>query len=177
MAKYSNRQKIGAARDYCSGQLGLRQVAQRHGVNVASLRLWAAAYRLHGAKGVVAKERKFYNADFKLSVLQRMHSEKLSCRQAAALFNIRRHDMIGAWKRAYEAGGVVALYPGAQTAVMSKESKPSSAEKLSDETRTREELINELNQLRMENAYLKKLKALAPADEPACDKEPKSCKS
>ena len=34
-----------------------------------------------------------------------------------------------------------------------------------------------MRQLRMENAYLKKLKALAQADESARDKELKSCKS
>jgi hypothetical protein len=39
------------------------------------------------------------------------------------------------------------------------------------------ELLDELQQLRMENAYLKKLKALAQPDEPARDTEPKSCKS
>jgi len=177
MAKYSDRQKIGAARDYCGGHLGLRQVAERHGVNVASLRLWAAAYRLHGEKGVLAKDRQVYSAEFKLSVLQRMRSEKLSGRQAAALFNIRRHDMIGVWKRAYETGGLVALYPGAQAAVMSHISKREAAEKVSDQKRTREELLDELNQLRLENAYLKKLEALAPAEEPAHDKKPKSCKS
>jgi transposase len=155
MAKYSDRQKIGAARDYCSGHLGLRQVAERHGVNVASLRLWAAAYRLRGEKGVLTKDRQVYSVEFKLSVLQRMRSENLSGRQAAALFNIRRHDMIGVWKRAYETGGLVALYPGAQAAVMSHISKPDAAEKVSDEKRTREELLDELNQLRLENAYLK----------------------
>jgi transposase len=176
MARYSDRRRIEAARDYCSGQLGLREVAQRHGVNVASLRLWAAAYRLHGASGVVTKDRKFYSANFKLTVLQRMQSEKLSCRQAAALFNIRRHDIIGFWQRAYEIGGVAALYPGGRVTAMAKQSKPG-AEKLPDQTRTREQLLDELHQLRMENAYLKKLRALAQGDEPARDSEPKSCKS
>jgi transposase len=45
-----------------------------------------------------------------------------------------------------------------------------------DSKRSRQELVDELQQLRMENAYLKKLKALAQA-ESAHDKEPKSCKS
>ena len=96
MARYSERKRIEAARDYCSGQLGLRQVARRHGVNVASLRLWAAAYRLHGARGVLTKHRKFYSANFKLTVLQRMRGEKLSGRQAAALFKYpaTRHDRL-----------------------------------------------------------------------------------
>jgi transposase len=34
-----------------------------------------------------------------------------------------------------------------------------------DEKRTREELLAELNQLRMENAYLKKLRALVQAQQ------------
>jgi transposase len=46
-----------------------------------------------------------------------------------------------------------------------------------DEKRTRQQLLDEMRQLRMENAYLNKLKALAQAEEPARDKELKSCKS
>jgi transposase len=178
MARYSDEKKVAAARDYCSGQLGLRQVAQRHGLNVASLRFWAAAYRVHGARGVLTKDRKFYSAAFKLSVLQRIHSEKLSCRQAAALFDIRRRDMIAVWQRAYEIGGVAALHPptGARRTAMAKQSR-AGADKLQDERRTRKQLLDELHQLRMENAYLKQLKALAPVETPTRDSEPKSCKS
>jgi transposase len=36
-----------------------------------------------------------------------------------------------------------------------------------DETRSRADLVTELNYLRMENAYLKKLKALVQADQQA----------
>ena len=94
MGIYTDAKKVEAAADYCRGQLGLKQVARRHSVNVASLRLWVAAYRIHGAAGVRTKQRKYYSAEFKLTVLQRMRSEKLSRRQAAALFNVRRprHD-------------------------------------------------------------------------------------
>jgi transposase len=180
MGKYSDRTKIAAAEDYCRGHLGLREVAKGHGVNVASLRLWAAAYRIHGAAGVRTKRRKFYSAEFKLSVLQRMRIERLSRRQAAALFNVRRHDMIGVWQRAYESGGVAALHRAAEfrCKAMVKKSKDEPADsKKTDDKRTRQELLEELRRLRMENAYLKKLKALAQAQEPAHDTEPKSCKS
>jgi transposase len=113
-----------------------------------------------------------------LSVLQRIRSDKLSCRQAAALFNIRRRDMIAVWQRAYEIGGVAALHPPsrARRTAMAKRSK-AGAERLQDEQRTRKQLLDEVHQLRMENAYLKKLKALAQPDEPAHDTESKSCKS
>jgi transposase len=60
---------------------------------------------------------------------------------------------------------------------MANPAETSGAEGPEDETRTRQELLDELRQLRMENAYLKKLKALARAEEPVHDNEPKSCKS
>ncbi len=46
---------------------------------------------------------------------------------------------------------------------MEKSPSPESQAK-ADETRTREELLKELNYLRMEHAYLKKLDALMKAD-------------
>lgn len=100
MGKYSNQPKLAATKDYCEGHLGLKQVARRHGVNVASLRLWAAAYRIHGAAGVRTKQRKYYAAEFKLAVLRRMQDENLSHRQVAALFNIRNREMIAVWEQA-----------------------------------------------------------------------------
>ena len=147
---------------------------------MASLRLWAAAYRIHGPAGVRTKNRKVYSAKFKLTVLQRIRSEMLSRRQAAALFNIRRHDMIGVWQRAYESGGVAALRSTVELRCESMADKPvdgRTGKKRTDDKRTRQELLDEVQQLRMENAYLKKLKALAHPDEPAHDTEPKSCKS
>ncbi len=178
MGKYSDQTKLAAAKDYCRGYLGLKQVAQRHGINVASLRNWAAAYRVHGAAGVRTRQRKFFSAAFKMAVLHRMHSEKLSHRQVAALFNIRNRDMIGVWERAYEAGGVAALHSHASTrrkAMAKQTGRNSGGKKTEDESRSREELLDELQQLRMENAYLKKLKALAQASRSARGKGPKSC--
>ena len=181
MGKYSDQTRVAAAKDYCAGHLGLKVVARRHRVNVASLRLWAAAYRIHGAKGVTTRQRKLYTAEFKMAVLRRMRSDKLSYRQAGALFNIRNRDMIGIWQRAYEVGGVAALYPHTairRIAMANPVDTRSRAQDPEDEKRTRQELLDELQQLRMENAYLKKLKALAQANQqPAHDKDAKSCKS
>lgn len=180
MGRYSEQKKLAAAEEYCRGCFGIREVARRHGVNFASLRLWAAAYRVHGARGVQRKAREFYSAEFKLEVLRRMSAEMLSQRQAAALFNVRRHDMIGAWQRAYEIGGVAALSPHSRSRLkpmVKRGQSETESEKFDDKTRTRKQLLEELNRLRMENAYLKKLKALAQPDEPARDRGPKSCKS
>lgn len=79
MGKYRDQAKLSAVRDYCSGEAGLKTVAQRHGVNVSSLRQWIAGYRTHGEEGVRTKKRAptNFSAEFKLSVLKRMHEEGL----------------------------------------------------------------------------------------------------
>jgi len=161
MGKYTEQQKLAVAEDYCSGTAGLRAVAQLHGVNVSSLRKWAAGYREHGAAGVQAKQRELYSAEFKLSVVLRKRTDQLSDRQAASLFNIRHFNIIRNWERAYDEGGPGALEPysiGKRKKEMKK--PPADAVRVPDVTRSREDLIIELNQLRMENAYLKKLDAL-----------------
>jgi transposase-like protein len=101
MGKYTDQTKLAAVKDYCSGESGLKSVASRHGVDVSSLRQWIAGYRAHGEAGVHAKKRgpSNFSAEFKLSVLQRMRDEDLSQRQVAALFNIRRFNVIGEWER------------------------------------------------------------------------------
>jgi transposase len=164
MGRYTLQKKLAAVEDYGSGESGLRAIAQRHDVDFSSLRQWVAAHRAHGIEGLKDKRREFYSAAFKLEVLQRVQTEGLSYRRGAALFNIRKFDIIGHWKRQYDEGGVEALSrgPGRSSRTMIKQpistAEPQSGD---DDKRTRQQLLDELNQLRMENAYLKKLEALA----------------
>jgi len=179
VGKYTEQKKLEATKDYCGGHLGLREAARRHGVNVESLRRWVAAYRIHGLTGVQTKRRSLYTTEFKMAVLQRKHAERLSCRQAAALFNIRNFNNIGVWERQYEAGRLnplPALPADGHQRMTKKANTGPEPESAGDEARTRQELVNELNRLRMEVAYLKKLKALAQANrEPPQGKESEPC--
>lgn len=109
MGKYTEQAKLAAVQDYCSGSAGLRDVAHRHNVDFSSLRQWVAAYQVHGAAGLKQKKLQRYSSDFKLSVLKRMREEQLSYRQTAALFDIRKFDIIGLWERRYDEGGFDAL--------------------------------------------------------------------
>jgi transposase len=179
MRKYSDKTRLRATRDYLRGKLPLKEVARRYDVTAAALGYWAAAYRVHGAAGVRAKEHKQYSPRFKMAVLQRMWAERLSYRQVAAVFNIRRLDIVGVWERKYEQGGIAALrHPFARMSGTAMTMKEESQLEKPNDNRAREELLEELQQLRMEVAYLKKLQALAQAnqDQPH-GKGPKSCKS
>lgn len=166
MNKYSEQQKLDAVESYRSGELGLRATAELHGVDVASLRKWVAGYEALGLAGIQRKRRQTYDLRFKLDVLQRMKAEGLSCRQAGALFNVRRFDTIAEWERAYSKDGIAGLMPH-QPQRRARQLPSSAAEPLPDseglDEPSRQALLDELETLRTENAYLKKLKALVQA--------------
>lgn len=84
-------------------------MARRHNVNFSSLRQWVLGYQTLGITCITAKKKIHNSAAFNLSVLQRMREDKLSYRQAAALFNIPRFDILGQCKRRYDEGGLEAL--------------------------------------------------------------------
>jgi len=166
MAKYTEQFKLQVVRDYLAdGSDGLRTVAQRHGISSHfTVRKWVLAYQLHGDVGLSKKLPTQYSAEFKLSVLQHMWDNQLSMIQAAARFDIRDHGMVGAWERAYRNGGVGALVPrprGKPKSMATSATKTESSP--DDDKRSREELLAEVSQLRMELAYLKKLEALVQA--------------
>ena len=164
MGKYTEPAKLAAVQDYCSGSAGLRDVAHRHNVDFSSLRQWVAAYQVHGVAGLKEKKLQRYSNDFKLSVLKRMREEQLSYRQTAALFDIRRFGIIGLWERRYDEGGFDALTKQPNRAGRPKKmpttTPPVQPSSTDDESRSRDDLLAEVKQLRMENDYLKKLDAL-----------------
>jgi len=171
MSKYTEQFKLTVIQDYLTGVGGFRAIAQRHGADESTVRKWVATYRQHGASGI-DKKYTHYDAQFKLSVLQNMWNKGLSQREAAAVFNIRNAAGIGVWERQYYAGGIEALAPRrrGQSKKMPDApiTKPPAA---TDQTRTREQLLEEINYLRMENAYLKKLEALVQADKKAAQRK------
>ena len=166
MNKYSEQQKLDSVNAYRCGDLGLRATAVLHNVDVASLRKWVAAYEALGIAGIQRKRRQTYDLKFKLEVLQKIKSENLSYRQAGALFNVRRFDTIASWERAYDKDGVAGLMP--QQPTRQEPMTPSAApDPVPDSDGaalpSRQELLEEMETLRTENAYLKKLKALVQA--------------
>ena len=160
MNTYTAEFKRSVVLKYLEGSMSYRTVAEHFGVpNHSLVERWVGFYRRHGEDGLTSK-RSVYSAEFKFSVLQYMWDNSLSKGQTATAFNIRRHATVGDWERAYNAGGLEALKPhrkGRLTMLPPSEKQETTK---ADETRTREELLEEVLDLRAEVAYLKKLEAL-----------------
>lgn len=167
MKKYTTAFKLAVVQQYARGVAGYKAVGRENGVGYAQVRRWVLFHRYHGVKGLAPQKNVSYTADEKLSFLQHMWTHKLSYAETAAKFNIRSQCCLGAWEQSFLEGGIVPLNrePRRRPEPMPetpKEVKPSEVP--SDDTRSHEELVKELNFLRMENAYLKKLRALVQSD-------------
>jgi len=173
MAKYSEQVKLAAVEAYGSGKGGLKAIAAQYDVEVSSLRKWIAAYQANGVAGLRIKRREPYSVEIRLEVLRRVREERLSHRQAAALFNIRNFNVIGVWERRYELDGVAGLTPHQSAGHHRMTNEPPSASTKDTGThgsRSQQEIMEELKFLRAENAYLKKFFALVQAEQMSAQK-------
>jgi transposase len=166
MTKYSEQFKLAVVQQYLSGPAGYKSIANIHDLKHSAVKRWVDLYRCHGSAGL-AKKSSHYNAEFRLSVLQHMWDHQLSYSETATVFNIRCVGSIGQWERCYHSGGVDALTPRVRgrPKKMPNSQPPKPSSPVDDETRTREELLAEVSHLRMEVAYLKKLRALVQSQQ------------
>jgi transposase len=165
MGKYSAQFKHTAVQTYLNGVDGYRKVARHFSIDVSLLRRWVASFEVHGDASP-SKCGQRYTAAFKRSVIECRRTEQLSYRQVAARFGIGQPCEIGIWERHYYSEGLdnPSVSPSKRPARMPKKSaSPLDSLPADDTDRSREQLLAELNYLRMENAYLKKLEEIKAA--------------
>ena len=160
MSKYTEHFKLTAISTYLEGADGFRKVAQHLGIDFSLLRRWVTTYRTHASIKPLPHSQR-YSADFKRTVVQYMRQHQLSLRQTAAHFGLGQSSRIGIWEHRYYSGtlAVPSVERKKPTAV-SKKIKPLKPTDTNDAVKPREQLMAELEYLRMENAVLKELKAL-----------------
>ena len=105
------------------------------------------------------KPNKRYTGEFKQKVVETMQREHLSYREAARQFAISNHYIVAKWERIYLEEGAEGLY-------IERRGRASAANGVRKgrspnlDKKVEEDLIAEVQRLRAENAYLKKLNAL-----------------
>ena len=107
------------------------------------------------SKGVSYKR---YTAEFKKSVVETMIEEKLSYHEAARRFDVRDYHSIQSWERIY-------LEEGPDVFSIERRGRKSTGRPRKMQKEVEEDLLAEVQRLRAENEYLKKLQALVLKDE------------
>ena len=106
-----------------------------------------------------ARENKRYTPEFKQMVVETMQKEGLSYKETSRQFEISDDKRVAAWERIYLEEGP----EGFQIERRGRKNTGRPPKKLKPEVEA--DLIAEVQRLRAENAYLKKLNALVLEEE------------
>lgn len=160
MGKYSEEFKRQLVEEYHQGSIGYDKLAKKYGMPASSLiRRWVNAFRDLGQSGLTPKQVKTaYSVQFKRDVLHFIKQTGASHQEAASHFGLNNSSLITSWNLSRENLGMEGLKEKLKgRPSMSKHSKKKSSKLEKNQTQQALERENEL--LRLENAYLKKLKA------------------
>ena len=160
MSKYTFEEKYEAVQRVLDG-MSIHESARIMGVSFAQVQRWFHFYENHGWEAL-KNSGASYDGAFKVMVVEYMHSNHLSFASTAAFFGIKGDAHVAKWERIYyEEGpeGLLRKKPrGRPSKDMKKKETVTQNKELSEATK--EDLIAEVQRLRMENEYLKKLRAL-----------------
>lgn len=170
MAKFSPEEKLEAVNRALKGNESYLSIAKSIGTDNKSIHIWVKQYEHNGADAFI-KRYTNYSAQFKPDVLNYMIEYGTSLNETAAIFGIAAPSSILQWRKQFETKGFDALQSKKKGRTsMKKETNKHS--KLTPVEGSPEALQAEINRLRMENEYLKKLNALVQTKE----KSPKKTK-
>ena len=178
MAKYSEEFKFKVVQDYLSGPLGYTLTAKKHGIVTSQLKRWVRSYKEFGRNGLsVKKKKQFYSVQFKLDVLNFMKQTGASYQDTAIQFKMNNLSLIANWNSKFLKEGIEGLQEKAKgRPSMSK--KPKLTSKKQEKIMSREDQLERENELlRLEVAYLKKLKAFRENPDAFLEKHKQSLRS
>ncbi|MED3795513.1 IS3 family transposase [Niallia alba] len=153
--KFTVEDKILAVQLYLSGKFSYQEVAGFVGIDRKSVMKWVRLYQKHGKEALEPRSScTFYEPSFKLDVLKYRVETGASYFNTAIHFNLSSPYTVQRWEEQYQKASGEAF-------VSQKEGKTTMAKKEQTDKEKMEQLQAELEHLRMENAYLKKLKSLS----------------
>lgn len=156
--KYTFELKRNAVEHYLNTNDSFKVTARKYKINYSLLKEWVARAKEQGIDSLKSKCTR-YDIRFKMDVLNYMNNTGASPLQAAAMFNIPSASTVRKWRRVLESQGIDALRQSSKGYSTVKK-KEDIAPKEKQNVNSQNDLRKEIEYLRMENAYLKKLHAL-----------------
>ncbi|MGP4059278.1 IS3 family transposase [Halobacillus sp. H74] len=164
MKRFTNDEKHQVIQRYLTESVSYRELANQVGIDSSTLRYWRQLVECHGDQAFTHPYTNYPTA-FKLKVIQFIKDRGYSIREASAIFHIPHFSMVRRWTRKWENGGMEALES------KRKGTLPMPARKKNHSSSSFKSIEEEVEYLRMENAYLKKLRALVEEEEKQTSKK------
>ncbi len=159
MTKFNMEKKMDAIRRHQAGAEGVGSIAKSLGVNHEVVRMWIKQFEYHGEKAF-EKSYTAYTVPYKLDVLQHMNEHGTTPNEAAVIFNIPSPGIIRKWRSQFSKNGIDALIAKKKGRPLMAKNNAKITNKQKPVEGSVEALKAEVERLRMENAYLKKLNTL-----------------
>ena len=155
---YTTELKLEVVQKYLNENIGTQRLADEYHIgSKVDVIKWVRAYQLHGEKGLL-KENNNYTGDFKVTVIEYMLENGISCLQTAVQFNIASPQTVRNWEKIYHSEGKEALYTRKRGGYRGVKNERKCRNVI--QAKEKESLLEEVQRLRIENEYLKKLNAL-----------------
>jgi transposase len=167
--KYTFKQKLSTVRSITAGRESCLSAAKKIGSKENTVQRWLRLYKEHGSRGLVIRNGS-YSGRFKLRVIRYMIKNRLSSIRTATLFGLPQDYVVGKWMKKYKCQGAAGLLKETRGRKKSVMSKKTDNKKITFPTGTDAKIAalqKELEYLRAENAFLKKLDALIQQEKAA----------
>ena len=155
MSKYSNEFKLQIIKYYLEENYSYLECCKKFNIpSKTQIKEWVKKYKQHGPEGLIKHKKSSYSGDFKQYVVEYMRDNHISATETAVYFRLQT-PVVLKWERIYYEEGPQALYK-------ERRGRPNKmgAKKNKKNVNENEDLLEEVQRLRMENEYLKKLNAL-----------------
>ena len=131
-------------------------LGKKYCIHPSTILRWVHLYENHGRNGLTGGTGS-YSGEFKVHVVEYMHNNRMSLVSVANQFCIQSVPTLSKWERIYYEYGKDALLEERRGRNNMGKKKPA---KPKNDVNQNEDLLAEVQRLRMENEYLKKLNAL-----------------
>ncbi|MEV5027385.1 IS3 family transposase [Paenibacillus sp. LPE1-1-1.1] len=152
--------KLKAIHRYQNGAEGVKSIAKSLGINHEALRMWIRQYEYNGVKAF-EKSYTAYSMTYKLDVLNYMNENGTSPNEAAVIFNISSPGIIRKWRSQFNEHGMDALKSKKKGRLRMTDKNKNITKRQEPAVGSVEALQAEVERLRMENAYPKKVECLS----------------
>lgn len=168
MRRYPREAKLEMIRLYREENRSINWIAEHYGISLSYLRhllkMDAEGMTEDIGTGQTGKPKGRYPGKFKLEVVKEKLNSGLGYREVARKYGIN-HVVLMKWERIYLLDGEVGLLEERRGKTVKEGYAPKKDGKIKLNKVIEQDLITEVQRLRMENEYLKKLQALARTEE------------
>ncbi len=161
--KYDINFKLKVVHQILKNKESTVSVSDKLGISKSLIERWVHFYQIHGNAGLMPIKNQ-YTPEFKLGVIRALKAKSLSLSEACRLFRIPSDSTLKKWLIVYETSGVEGLRIERRGRGRPITRNPTMPRKPKRPLTREEQLLEELADLKAENAYLKKLHALIQSE-------------